>query len=298
MLLKEIKNIFHKELEDLYPKEEIDSFFHLLIEHYLGLERFVLALQPHLTVTKQEEQPLFEALSALRSERPIQHIIGKAHFMEMDFKVSENVLIPRPETEELVRWILDGQNQKGKSKKQDKALRILDIGTGSGCIAISLAQKLPDAELFALDVSSEALKVARENASLHEVDVQFIEADILEWDGNSGYGEGILFDIIVSNPPYVRNSEKKEMRKNVLDNEPELSLFVTDEHPLKYYEAIARFAQENLMENGALYLEINQYLSEETEKLLRIHSFSQIELRRDLFGNFRMIKCCKGAFNE
>lgn len=285
MLLKEIKNIFHKELDDSYPKEEVDSFFYRLIEHYLGLERFVLAMQPNLTISKEKEQPLFEALAQLRSQRPVQYIIGKARFMDMDFSVDENVLIPRPETEELVRWIVE-EAQNTKYEVRNGKRTILDIGTGSGCIAVSLAKNLPDAQVFALDISEKALEVAKQNALDNNVAIRFIKADILNFD----YLD-IKFDVIVSNPPYVREQEKKKMHKNVKDYEPGLALFVSDENPLKFYDAIAGSAQKILKENGTLYLEINQYLAKETEQLLRNHNFSEIELRKDMFGNDRMMKC-------
>ncbi len=284
MLLKEIKDIYHKELHKIYPKEEIDSFFYMLIEHYLGLERFVLAMQPNMTIMKEEEQPLFEALAQLRLHRPIQYIIGNSQFMDMDFSVDENVIIPRPETEELVRWILK-EVQGTRYEIRSSKFKILDIGTGSGCIAISLAKNLPDTEVFALDISQKALKIAKKNALDNDVSIEFMERDILHLDALD-----TEFDIIVSNPPYVREQEKRMMHKNVTDHEPGLALFVSDENSLKFYDAIARFAQKNLIENGSLYLEINQYLAKETEQLLRNHNFSEIELRKDMFGNDRMMK--------
>jgi len=291
MLLKEIKNIYHNELDASYDKEEVNSFFFMLIEYYSGLERFVLAMQPNLTITKKEEQPIFEALAQLRLHRPIQYIIGTAHFMDMDFKVDENVLIPRPETEELVRWMIEKiRNTKYEALLPDAQVRngnltILDIGTGSGCIAISLAKNLPEAQVCALDISKKALEIAKQNALENEVKVEFIKKDILNFDAFDA-----KFDVIVSNPPYVREQEKKAMHQNVTEHEPGLALFVSDENPLIFYEAIARFASKNLKENGSLYLEINQYLAKETQQLLRKRNFSEIELRKDMFGNFRMMK--------
>jgi len=281
MLLKEIKKIYHKELGEIYSKEEVDSFFYILIEHYLGLERFVLALQPNISISKEEEQPLFKALSELRLQRPVQYIIGKTHFMDMDFLVDENVLIPRPETEELVRWILETSQAS-----PDKNPTILDIGTGSGCIAISLAKNLPKAQVYGLDVSEPALEIARRNAKKNEVDTIFLQNDILTRPKLNR-----KFDSIVSNPPYVRDMEKKEMQKNVLEHEPDSALFVSDENPLVFYEAIARFAKKNLKINGILFLEINQYLAKETQALLEQYNFSEIELRKDMFGNDRLVKC-------
>ena len=282
MYLKEIKNIFHLELDAIYSPEEVNSFFYMLIEHFLGLERFILALEPNLIITKDEETPLFEALSRLKLEIPIQHIIGKTHFMDLEFLVDKNVLIPRPETEDLVRWILDD------IKNHQEAITILDIGTGSGCIPIALKKQLPNAEVATLDISDKALKIATQNAKNNSVQIEFIHANILEIDKLHQ-----KFDIIVSNPPYVRELEKKEMHKNVLQHEPELALFVSDEDPLLFYRKIASFAVNNLNDGGALYFEINQYLGKETKQLLDSTNFSDIELRQDLFGNDRMLKGIK-----
>ncbi|TQO36162.1 release factor glutamine methyltransferase [Arenibacter algicola] len=281
MLLKEIKNIYHLELDPLFPKEEVDSFFYLVIDHYLGLERFILAMQPNLVVSKENEDPLFFALSQLKQERPIQHILGKAHFCELEFRVDENVLIPRPETEELVYWIIN-EVQKGDPREE---VKILDIGTGSGCIAISLAKNLPNAKAYALDISKKALQIAGENAMDNGVDIVFLEADILSLEGFKD-----KFDVIVSNPPYVRELEKLEMKNNVVEHEPGLALFVSDGDPLIFYKKITRFALSHLKKGGVLFFEINQYLGEEMKQLLEAENFSEIELRKDMFGNDRMLK--------
>ncbi|MFS4492082.1 peptide chain release factor N(5)-glutamine methyltransferase [Maribacter sp. 2308TA10-17] len=285
MLLREIKNIFHTELDTLYPKEEVDSFFYMLIEDQLELERFVLAMEPNLIISKEEETPLFEALSRLKLQEPIQHIIGTTHFMDMDFEVTSNVLIPRPETEELVHWIIEEVHSTKYEVRSRNTLKILDVGTGSGCIAISLAKNLPKAKVYALDVSAEALEVAQKNAKLNNVDIDFLKDDILALESMD-----TNFDIIVSNPPYVRELEKKEMQTNVLEHEPDLALFVSDENPLVFYKGITAFAVKNLKENGLLFFEINQYFGKETEQLLKNHNFSEIELRKDMFGNDRMLK--------
>ncbi|GLU44485.1 peptide chain release factor N(5)-glutamine methyltransferase [Allomuricauda sp. NBRC 101325] len=288
MLLREIKNIFHKELGEIYPKEEIDSFFYNCIEHYLKLERFILALQPEYVLTKEEEQPLFEALSQLKLQKPLQYILGTSHFMDLELGVNENVLIPRPETEELVQWILDAERSRSiiSTPLNDQSIKILDIGTGSGCIAIALAKHLPNAKVYALDVSEEALKVAKENAKNNGVAVNFIQQDILALE----LALELNFDIIVSNPPYVRDLEKEEIQNNVKDFEPHLALFVDDADPLIFYDAIAQFSKSHLVEKGSLYFEINQYLGEETSALLKAHNFSEIELRKDIFGNDRMLR--------
>jgi len=277
MLLREVKTIFHKELDEIYGKEEVNSFFYLLIEQQLQLERFVLALRPDLNISKEEESPLFLALSRLKLSEPIQYILGKMHFMELEFLVNKNVLIPRPETEELVRWIIE-------EKRNTNALKILDIGTGSGCIAISLAKNFPDAKVYAIDNSQAALDLAKKNAALNDVNIVFLHRDIFKFEPS------FEIDLIVSNPPYVRESEKREMHTNVLKNEPNEALFVTDDDPLKFYKTITEFATRYLTDRGTLYFEINQYLGKETQQLLQDHNFLEIELRKDMFGNDRMLK--------
>ena len=278
MLLREIKNIFHLELDVLYGKDEVSSFFYMLIEHYFNLERFILAIQPELVIDKEQETIIFNALSELKLERPIQHIIGSCYFMEMDFKVNSHVLIPRPETEELVRWILED------NEKIEQALTILDMGTGSGCIPISIAKNLSNANVYGLDISLDALEVAQENNKIHCTQVNFFQADILNLDYECTY------DIIVSNPPYVRELEKAEMQNNVINHEPSIALFVPDEDPLKFYRAIVIFAAKHLNDKGSLYLEINQFLGKEMIALLKEYEFHTIKLKQDMYGNDRMLK--------
>ena len=220
-------------------------------------------------------------MEELKKEVPIQYLLGKTHFYGLDFEVNENVLIPRPETEELVEWIINENKAIDKKKK----VKILDIGTGSGCIAISLAKNLPNAEVYAIDVSKKALETAKRNAISNNVEIIFMLKNVLELE--------ILksnYDIIVSNPPYVRNLEKEEIKKNVLDYEPHLALFVEDNDALIFYRKIASLAQKNLLENGQLYFEINQYLGKEMTDLLEEMNFKNIELRKDIYDNDRMIK--------
>ena len=287
MILKEIQHIFHQELDAIYGKDEVDNFFDMLLNAYFGLGRIDLILNTNLTITKTEEQPLFEALSRLKQEEPIQYIIGDTEFYGLKLKVNQHTLIPRPETEELVDWILK------EIKNQESQISILDIGTGSGCIAIALAKNLPNAKVFAMDISDEALKITKENALLNKVDIEFIHQDILSLNHAEFDSVFQKFDIIVSNPPYVRILEKAEIKNNVLNYEPHLALFVEDNEPFLFYKAIAQFAVENLTTKGQLFFEINQYLGKEMVQLLESYGFKNIELRQDLFGNDRMTKAIK-----
>ncbi|MGB5171838.1 MAG: peptide chain release factor N(5)-glutamine methyltransferase [Eudoraea sp.] len=283
MLLREIKKIFHKELASLYPKEEIDSFFNLMISHYLGLERFVLVLKPNLVIDKKEEQLFFQGLAALAEGIPLQYVLSETEFMGLKFFLNKEVLIPRPETEELVQWVLNDYVDS------EQPLRILDIGTGSGCIAISLAKGLIKSQVTAIDVSAEALAIAIRNARNNDLSIQFEVMDILE---NEDFPIR-KYDIIVSNPPYVKLSEKSLMHQNVLNHEPHLALFVPDSSPLKFYKAIIQFSKKSLVENGKLYLEINETEGEGIKALLEENSFKNVEIRKDIFGKIRM---AKGSF--
>ncbi len=290
MLLKDLQNIYHKELGAIYGKEEVNSFFFICIEHYLNLPRFQLALQPEFTITKSEADTFFKVLEDLKQQKPIQYILGETEFYGLPFNVNENVLIPRQETEELVDLIIRCHTQRCLSANENKTVKILDIGTGSGCVAITIAKNLPNTKVYALDVSKEALKIAKKNAELNNVEVTFIEADLLNkstWDLKF---KELEFDTIVSNPPYVRELEKAEIKPNVLDNEPHLALFVEDNNPLQFYKAIIAFAVTNLKPKGELYFEINQYLGEETKQLLIDADFGAVELLKDLNSNDRMLK--------
>lgn len=289
MVLKELQNIFHIELDAIYGKHEVGSFFYLCTEHYLNVPRIQLTLEPGLAITKPETDTFFKVLEDLKQQKPIQYILGETEFYGLPFKVNENVLIPRPETEELVDLII----RSVTASAVEKSIKILDIGTGSGCIAISLAKNLPKAEVYALDVSNEALTMAKENAKGNNVDITFIEASILEESNWDLFFENTKFDVIVSNPPYVRELEKQEIQPNVLDNEPHLALFVEDNNPLIFYKAITDFAVKKLKPNGKLYFEINEYLGEETKQLLVDANFEAVELLKDLNGNDRMLKGVK-----
>lgn len=279
MLIQEFKRHFFLELSNLYPETEIQSFFNILVEFKLHLSRIQLALEHNFNLDNDDLVFLQNALSKLKYQIPIQYILGETAFYGLQFKVDKNVLIPRPETEELVDWII--QNHKNKNN-----LKILDIGSGSGCIAISLAKNLPNAEVSAIDISAEALNVAKNNAALNQVNVNFLKADILTISKLPG-----TFDIIVSNPPYVRELEKDQMQQNVLSNEPHIALFVENGNPLLFYDKIAELAKTHLTKSGVLYFEINQYLGSKTVDLLKTKGFINIELKKDIYGVDRMVKC-------
>ena len=269
---------FLNEVAKVFDLLEAESFFYLLLEQYNGMRRVDLALHRETVLSETEFEKFESAKQMLLNEIPIQYIIGTASFYGLDFFVNPSVLIPRPETEELVDWIV-------KSHEFSKPLHILDLCTGSGCIAISLAKNLKSSKVSALDVSLQALEVAMQNAERNSVSVDFIEQDLLDCEELKG-----RFDIIVSNPPYVRELEKAGMRNNVLANEPHLALFVSDDDALVFYRKIARLSATSLSENGALFLEINQYLGEETTAVLKANGFKNIELRKDIYGNDRMIR--------
>lgn len=279
MQLKQYKSYFSEELKSVFPQTEVDSFFFLLVEEYLDIKRIDLILQPNIEISSDIKELLDKALERLKKEEPIQYILGETEFYGLPFKVNKNTLIPRPETEELVEWIIK------EVKKKQELLSILDIGTGTGCIPISLKKHLPNTNVSAIDISEEAIQMAKQNAKLNEVDISFIKQDILKTEVLSG-----MFDIIISNPPYVRELEKVEIKNNVLKNEPHLALFVKDDNPLLFYKKIADLAKSNLTKNGLLFFEINQYLGVETVEMLKNKGFTQIELQKDIFGNDRMIK--------
>ena len=278
MTISQLKSLFHSELKNIYPVNEIDSFYHILTESELNLSRVDKALDPERLIEQASELFFRKALKELASEKPVQHITNKTEFYGLDFTVNKDVLIPRPETEELVAWVLQEANDR-------KKLKILDIGTGSGCIAISLAKNLTTAKVTAIDFSESALKTAQQNAKDNNVAVDFIQQDILKTDVLPD-----IYDIIISNPPYIRELEKVEIQKNVLSFEPHSALFVSDDNPLLFYKKIATLATKHLSENGLLFFEINQYLGKETLEMLKTTGFKKNELRKDIFENDRMTK--------
>jgi release factor glutamine methyltransferase len=282
MVLKNYKSQFIAALSSIYDEKEIESFFYITLEALHQLKRIDLALQPDFEIDVAQLFQWETILSQLKEQKPIQYILGETLFYELPFYVNENTLIPRPETEELVAWII----KKNSNVERSQDLRILDIGTGSGCIAVALAKNIPNAKVFAIDVSEKALATANKNAQRNQVDVTFLHKNILETSSLE-----MEFDIIVSNPPYVRYLEKKEISKNVLEYEPHLALFVEDHDALLFYRKISQLAQKNLVSGGQLYFEINQYLAKEMQELLEHFNFKNIELKKDIYGNDRMTFC-------
>lgn len=278
MKLRDYRNNFTEQLSQLYDTVEAERFFIITLEELKGWNRSRLALNPDEEMTPDEVRQWDEVQQHLKEQKPIQYIFGKAWFYGLEFRVNENTLIPRPETEELVEWIIS-------ENKNRQDITILDIGTGSGCIAISLAKNLPYAKVFALDVSEKALEVAKYNAEVNGANVTFIKEDILSVEALPQQ-----FDIIVSNPPYVRHLEKAEIKENVLQYEPHLALFVEDNDALLFYRTIAQLGKSSLKHGGMLYFEINQYLGNETVKMLAESYYKDIILKKDLFGNDRMVK--------
>jgi release factor glutamine methyltransferase len=294
MTIKQYRAQFNKSIKHLYPTSEIDSFFFLILEEYIGFKRIDIVLKSDFYIDQESLNLMQVATKQLEQEIPIQYIIGKTEFFGLPFNINKEVLIPRPETEELVEQVIKEvsliktYNTASNEATNEKQITILDIGTGSGCIAISLKKQLPGSKISAIDVSDKALRVAKKNAALNKVNINFIHLDILKTNNLDK-----LYDVIVSNPPYVRELEKKEMKNNVLNNEPHLALFVDNKNPLLFYNKIAELANKFLTKNGQLHLEINQYLGKETIKLLAEKGFKNIQLKKDIFGNDRIIKAFK-----
>lgn len=276
MLIKLLQDQFITELTPIYDELEAQQLFLFCLEELEEKTRIDLVMHPDLVTANPEKWA--HTLEELRNQKPIQHIFGKAYFYGYTLQVNEHTLIPRPETEELVEWIL-------ASVPADQPIRILDIGTGSGCIGLTLAKELPQSQVTLLDIAAEALQVAQQNATNLGVQVNFIQQDILALPQLA-----TTFDVIVSNPPYIRQLEKVEIKKNVMDYEPHTALFVTDQDPLIFYRKIAALAFDNLQTGGQLFYEINQYLGQEMVELLTSIGFKNTELRRDLLQNDRMTK--------
>ncbi len=267
----------------MFGENEALQMLNILIEYFFSLSRIQQALVPNHRLTESEMLSLHNAVKELKKNKPVQYITGETEFYGLRFFVNPSVLIPRQETEELVDLIINKEKQDG--------LKVLDIGTGSGCIAVSLAKNLGQPEVIAFDISAPALAVAKKNAQINKVKVNFIEGDILSPLQNTEN----QFDIIVSNPPYVCLSEKKLMQPNVIDFEPHLALFVEDTNPLEFYKAILDYTLKNLKIGGRLYFEINEALGKDVSKLLEERNFEDVNIHADINGKDRMLSALKSA---
>jgi release factor glutamine methyltransferase len=277
--IKDVVRFFREQLQGVYDAEEIESFIGLCFEEYMGLKRVDIVINGERTMSESDLLKFNFAIKDLKKEKPIQQILGKADFFGLKFYVNEHVLIPRPETEELVDLII--KENKGSNPT------IMDIGTGSGCIPISLRKSIPNAVVSTMDVSEKAIEVARKNAELNEVAINFVVDDILN---PSTEIPTKSIDIIVSNPPYIRISEKEEMRKNVLEHEPHIALFVYDADPLLFYKKIADLALSVLKPDGKIYFEINENFGLESKQMLENKGFKNVLLLKDLSNKNRILR--------
>ena len=285
MTLNEARTILKKELKNAYDADELNTIIDLVIERITGLPRIEQLKNkvPYLTCTQLEN--IDSITDRLKKNEPLQYVLGEAWFYNMKFKVNRNVLIPRRETEELVDWIV-----KEALSNELEVASIIDIGTGSGCIPISLKKKFPGSSVSAVDICSEALFTATENAMLHDTDVNFILLDFLD---EAKWKELGMFDIIVSNPPYVKQTEKEAMHDRVRSFEPHLALFVPDNDALLFYRKLSSFALQHLNAGGSLFVEINEALGNEVVNLFRNAGFTDIQLKKDMQGKDRMVRASK-----
>lgn len=270
------------QLYGMYDTREAANIADLVIEHVTGQRKIDRIVYKDLPVTENQQKQLKKIADELSDNRPVQYVLGEAWFMDMKLLVNESVLVPRPETEELVEWILKDIKQSGNKK-----ISLIDIGTGSGCIPISVKKKVPEATVAAIDVSGDALQVAKMNAAQQKASIDFLHLDFLienEWNRLDKY------DIIVSNPPYVRQSEEAAMGNNVIKYEPHLALFVPDKDALIFYEKIATFSQKHLIPGGSVYVEINEALGGQVGELFKKQECNDVILKKDMQGKDRMVK--------
>lgn len=289
MDLKLLSSHFKHSLTHLYDSNEAEAIFLMIAAHHLERNRMDIILHPGYELTDNELNKIEKTLTDIKSGMPVQYAIGETIFYGLKFVVNPSVLIPRPETEELVHWILDTIKHHPQATNKPLQQSILDIGTGSGCIAISLKKHLANRDVYGIDISRESLTVAATNAKLNDVAINWIHDDIL----SPKLTTDCRYAVIVSNPPYIKQDEKPEMHQNVLDFEPHHALFVSNENPLLFYNAIAEFACHYLEDNGWLFFEINENLAKETIELLLDKSFTNIQLKTDMQGKDRMIRCQK-----
>ena len=281
--VKDTISLIKSELKPIYLDQEAQSIAYIIVESILNLPKTQILLKHNEKIDTILFDKIQEIIIRLKNHEPIQYCLGETFFYDLAFKVKPGVLIPRPETEELIELILNNT--------QDFNLNILDIGTGSGCIAISLKKNLEKTNVFAMDISDTALEIAKDNAQENNVDITFLKNDILTGINPTN----IKFDVIVSNPPYVLESEKGQMEKNVLSHEPDLALFVPNDEPLRFYSAIIQFSKKNLNRKGHLYFEINERFGEDIKEILRQNNFVDIKIHKDIHNKDRMIHATIGV---
>lgn len=270
------------QLYHIYDNSEAANIADLVMENITGWKRIDRIIHKEVTFSRPMESTLEKYISELLDHKPVQYVLKEAWFAGLKFIVNENVLIPRPETEELAGWIIStARSLPGTS------ISILDIGTGSGCLAVAIKKKLPGSAVFACDISTAALEVAKQNADLHSAEVVFIEADILD---RKQWNDFPYFDFIISNPPYIPISQKQQMNENVVLHEPHPALFVTDEDPLVFYRAIATFSKEKLLPGGYVFVEIHEDLYAATAEIFTAAGFGDVEINKDMQGKNRMIR--------
>ncbi len=282
MTIASVEKLFIEELKSLYGRDEAGSIAWLVIEFVCKISRSQFLNNKNNELNEEELSAFYRLLSDLKRGIPVQYVLGETEFYSSVFKVNPSVLIPRPETEELVDWVIKDTKSTANNARE---IKVLDIGAGSGCISITLSKNIANAVVSGMDISNDALETARRNAALNHVEVNFFKDDILD----PKIAE-VTFSIIISNPPYVTVVEKTNMNSNVIDHEPHNALFVPDDDPLVFYNAIADFALLHLQADGVLYLEINENLGPQTVSLLKNKGFSNVELRKDLRERDRMIK--------
>jgi len=284
-------------LKDIYDPNEIEAITLLVVNEICNLSKAKIKAFPETEILLEQSEKLTHILEGLKTGKPVQYILGKTEFYGLPFYVNPSVLIPRPETEELVEWALESVGSPDSYRDKLAVGSILDIGTGSGCIAISLKKNLPGFKVSAIDISGEALQTAESNAVLNNVDIEFVNDDILNPKSHISYLISHI-SVIISNPPYVTLHDKTQMHANVTDFEPHSALFVPENDPLLFYNAIADFAKVNLTENGLLFFEINESYGKQTVDLLNNKGFKNIELRKDMSGRDRMVKAVKSGSDE
>jgi release factor glutamine methyltransferase len=289
MTIQQVYDKMLGQLQAVYESREAANITNMVLEHFTGKKKIDRITEKDAEIMDDQCIKLEEALHYLIQHKPVQYVLEECWFAGLSFYVNEHVLIPRPETEELVDWIVTSRKADvdNKVQERERRLSIIDIGTGSGCIPVTIKKHLPSADVMAIDVSSSALQVAARNAKQHCVDIQFAELNFLDKKERDQLG---TFDLIISNPPYIRQSEEQTMEQNVLAHEPHIALFVPDENALVFYEAIADFGQEHLTGKGSIYLEINEALGYAVAELYKRKGFTDVEIKKDMQGKDRMVK--------